>query len=54
MPYANDDVVMDESFSDNRLLRMFPDTLAEALRSEASFVTLEAGDVLFSRGQNIK
>lgn len=54
MPYANDDTVMDDDFADNRLLSVFPEDLAGTMRSEATFVTLEAGDVLFSAGEDIK
>ncbi|WP_265530677.1 Crp/Fnr family transcriptional regulator [Sphingomicrobium marinum] len=54
MPYSPDDTVMDDSFEDNGLLAVFPEALADKMRKDATFVTLEAGDVLFSAGDTIK
>lgn len=54
MSYSPDDTVMDDSFDENGLLSVFPETLATKIRRDATFVTLEAGDVLFSAGDTIR
>lgn len=41
-------------FTNNRLLDLFSDELAERLRPHASYVRLEVGDVLFTAGQNLE